>query len=220
MSKYKYGWANVLVSSMKTFPLAFERMQDKFIDVNTTSFEPEASNLITHSHSNLHTITTQIALSSKTSLNLLNLKSLHNLSSTSLSPQHFANDRVIALPKSGKWNLEDKHLFTLTFNSWPLYLYKLAFLLKVIHQENQSYNLLLNNCYHLVRIVASTVNYTQSSAVDIRGKLWCQKMLQSQCFCHGLEGHNNYLWKIPQVSWELCKFALFEGLKLLVHLML
>jgi hypothetical protein len=152
---------------MKTFPLAFERMQGKFIDVDTTSSEPEVSNLITRPHSDLRTLTAQIALSSKTSLNLLNSKSLRDLSSTSLSPQRFANDRVAALPKSGKWNSEDKHLFTLTFNLRPLYLYKLTFLVEVIHQENQSYNLLSNNCYHLVGMIAAALIITHEAWLSV-----------------------------------------------------
>ena len=166
ISKHEYGRANVLVPGMKTFPLAFERMQGKFTDVDTTSSEPEASNLIPRPRSDLRTLTAQIALSSKTSLNSLNSMSSRDLSSPSLSPQLFADDRVVALPKSGQWNLDDKHLFTLTFNLRPLFLYELAFLVEVIHQENQSYNLLSNNCYHLVGIIAAALIITHGARLS------------------------------------------------------
>ena len=162
LSKHEYGRANVLVPSMKIFPLAFERMQAKSIDVDTTSSEPEASNPITRSRSDLRTLAAQITLSSKTSLN-----SLNSLSSTSLSPQRFADDRVVALPKSGKWNSDDKHLFTLTFPSRPLYLYELAFLVEAIHQDNDSYNLLSNNCYHLVGIIAAALIITHGAQLVV-----------------------------------------------------
>jgi len=165
ISKHEYGRANVQVPGEKNFPLAFERMQGP-IRLDTTSSEPEASNLITRPLSDLRTLTAQIALSSKPSLNSLNSKSSRDLSSTSLSPQRFADDRVAALPKSGKWNSEDKHLFTLTFNSRPLYLYELAFLVEVIHQENQSYNLLSNNCYHLVGIMAAALIITHGARLS------------------------------------------------------
>ena len=84
-----------------------------------------------------------------------------------LSPQRFADDRVAALPKSGKWNSEDKHLFTLTFNLRSLYLYELAFLVEVIHQENQSYNLLSINCYHLVGITAAALMMTHGAQLSV-----------------------------------------------------
>jgi len=172
LSKHEYGRANVLVPSMKTFPLAFERTQGKSIDVDTTSSkspntDPEVSNLITRSRSDLCTLTTRIALSSKPSLNSLNSKSSLDSPSTSLSPQRFADDRVTALPKSGKWNSDDRHLFVLTFNLRPLYLYELAFLVEVIHQENQSYNLLSNNCYHLVGIIAAALIITHEARLKM-----------------------------------------------------
>jgi hypothetical protein len=167
LSKHEYGRATVLVPSKKTFPLAFERMQGNSIDVDTTSSEPEASNLSTRPRSDLRTLIPQIALSPKTSLNSLNSKISLNSSSTSLSPQRFADDRVATLPKSGKWNPDDRHLFTLTFDSRPLYLHELAFVIEAIHLENQSYNLLSNNCYHLVGLTAAVLKITHNARLSV-----------------------------------------------------
>ena len=170
LSKHEYGWAYVLGPSTKTFTLSFERMQGKTIDVDKTSSkslntEPEASNPITYPRSDLCTFTAQIISSSKTSLNSLHSKTSLNLSSTSLSPQRFADDWVATLPESGKWNSDDRHLFTLTFKSKPLYLYELAFLVEATYQENESYNLLTNNCYHLVGMVAGALKITHNAHV-------------------------------------------------------
>jgi hypothetical protein len=168
LSQHEYGRADVLAPSKKTFPLSFERMQGKTLDVDTASSkslntEPDASNPITRSRPDLRTLTAQLALSSKSSLNSLNSKSSLNSPSTSLSPQRFADDRVAALPESGKWNSDDRCLFKLTFESRPLYLYELAFLVEVIHQENQSYHLLSNNCYHLIGVIAAALKITHGA---------------------------------------------------------
>jgi hypothetical protein len=171
LSKHEYGRAKVLVPGTKTFPLAFERMQGKSIDVDTAfskspNTEPEASNPITPPRSDLRTFTAQIALSSKTSFNSFHSKTSLESPSTSISPQRFADDRIATLPKSGMWNADDNHLFTLTFPSKKLYLYELAFLIEVIHQENQSYNILSNNCYHLVGITAAALMITHNAVLS------------------------------------------------------
>jgi hypothetical protein len=144
-------------------------MQGKTIDVDTPSLnpEPEASNPIPLSRPDMRTLTAQLTLSSKSLLNSLNSKSSLTSPSTSLSPQRFADDRVAALPESGKWRSDDRHLFKLTFNSRPLYLYELAFLVDLIHQENQSYHLLSNNCYHLVGMIAAALQITHKPQLSM-----------------------------------------------------
>jgi len=75
-------------------------------------------------------------------------------SSTSSSPQQFADDRVTPL-QSAKWQTTGKHLSTLIFQAEkPLYLYNLAMLAEEIHKENPTYALLSNNCYHFIGIMA------------------------------------------------------------------
>jgi hypothetical protein len=175
MSRHEYARANVSVpgTSTKTLPLSFERMQGKnTIDVDTTSSkslntEPEAPNLIAHSRPDLRTLTARIASSSKSSLNSVKSKSSFNSPSTSLSPQRFADDKVAVLPTSGTWGAGDRHIFTLTFDSRPLYLYELAFLVEVIHGENQTYHLLSNNCYHLVGIISTALVTTHGAKLKL-----------------------------------------------------
>jgi len=169
LSQQEYARANVATpDAKKTIPLAFERMPGKTFDINTTPLKSQNpkleastldySNPITHSGSNRGKLTTQLTSSSRSSL---------TSASASLSPQRFADDRVTPLLPPGRWASDDRHLFTLTFNSKPLYLYELALLVEVIHQENQSYKLLLNNCYHLLGTIVSTLKQIHSAQVQL-----------------------------------------------------
>jgi len=180
LSRHEYARANVATpDAKKTIPLAFERMPGKTFDIDATPLKSQNpkleastldySNPITHSGSDRGKLTAQLASSSRsllTSLTSLS-RSLLTSASASLSPQRFADNRVTPLPPSGRWASDDRHLFTLTFDSKPLYLYKLALLVEVIHQENQSYKLLSNNCYHLLGTIVSTLKQTHSAQVQL-----------------------------------------------------
>ena len=150
LSWHKYAQANVATpNAKKTIPLAFERMLGKTFDIDTTPLKSQNPKLeiltldypnpITHSGSNCSKLTAQLALSSRSLLTSLTSLSRSSLTSASafLSFQCFADDRVTPLPPSERWASDDRHLFTLTFNLKPLYLYKLPLLVKVDHPPRE-----------------------------------------------------------------------------------
>ena len=168
ISRHKYAQANVAApESKKTTFLTFERMRGKTFDTDTTSLKSQNPELeastpgsSTHSSSDRGKLTAH-ASSSRSSFTSF------TSASTSLSPQHFADDRVTPLLSLGQWSSDDRLLFTLTFDLQPLYLYKLALLVEVIHQENQSYKLLSNNCYHLLGTMVLTLKRTHNAQVRL-----------------------------------------------------
>ena len=57
------------------------------------------------------------------------------------------DDRITPISSPGKRNKSDELIYELIFEK-PLYLYELAILAVIVHEENTSYLIMTNNCYH------------------------------------------------------------------------
>lgn len=97
--------------------------------------------------------------------------------SDSISPTRLANDKIS--PMSSEMRKKDDELiYSLDFkNSKPLFLYELAILALVVHEENTSYMLMKNNCYHFAGIIMRVLKegYDTVNVVEYAGgaRKWC-----------------------------------------------
>lgn len=104
--------------------------------------------------------------------------SLSSSSSVPDSTRH-ADDRIASISPPGTWNKTDQLIYELNFEK-PFFLYELAILAVIVHEENTSYLLMSNNCYHYAGTIMKvleeqydTVNTADGAAA---GK-WCGLVL-------------------------------------------
>jgi len=103
--------------------------------------------------------------------------SISSISSVSdSSPTRFADDKIAPIPNStGKWDKNDDLIYELNFEK-PLYLYELALLAMTVHQENTSYLLTTNNCYHYAGTIMKVLEEKYkivNTADGVCGGKWC-----------------------------------------------
>lgn len=93
-----------------------------------------------------------------------------------LSPTRMADDRIAPIPTSdGKWGRRDKLIFRLGFEK-PLYLYELALLAYVVQENNDTYLLRTNNCYHYAGTILKVLEARYGVMNTVEGAeagKWC-----------------------------------------------
>jgi hypothetical protein len=76
---------------------------------------------------------------------------------------------------NGMWDKSDELIYELNFDK-PLYLYELALLGVIVHEENTSYLLMSNNCYHfagtIIKVLEEEYNVVNTADGACGGK-WC-----------------------------------------------
>jgi hypothetical protein len=104
--------------------------------------------------------------------------SLSSIPSHSDSVHPAAKDRIGSIDPPGKREETDELIYELNFDSGKqLYLYELAVLALIVHEENVSYLLMSNNCYHyagtIMKVLEQEYGLANSVVGGSAGKWWC-----------------------------------------------
>ena len=133
--------------------------------------------------------------------------SFSSIPSLSDSANPAANDKIGPIDPPGKREETDQRIYALEFDSGKqLYLYELAVLALIVHEENVCYLLMSNNCYHyagtIVKVLEHEYGLANSVVGDSAGKWWCGVVI----FPH-TKGLNSLSLLLEKFREEMKKFV-------------